>query len=109
MQKYCQLLTGGELVIVLKVFNTLFTQRKNYLDCDLDLDTEDASVYTEHSLYNKDHHIIVASQLPNIWIKIIQLAIQMKCLHGTKDLDPDHFAPCKQHITDLVYGRCLIL
>ena len=33
----------------------------------------------------------------------------MKCLHGTKDLDPDHFAPCKQHITDLVYGRCLIL
>ena len=63
MQKYCQLLTGCELVIVLKVFNTLFTQRKNYLDCDLDLDPEDASVYTEHSLYNKDHHIIVYCSL----------------------------------------------
>ena len=41
------------------------------------------------------------------WIEIIQIAIQIDCLHGTKYLDPDrnldcntdYFALCKQCIS----------
>ena len=43
---------------------------------------------------------------PNIWIKIIQIVIQIKCLHGTfydldwdLDGDPDNCAQCKQGIS----------
>ena len=30
---------------------------------------------------------------PNIWIKIILIAIQIECFHMTKFLDPDNFTP----------------
>ena len=46
---------------------------------------------------------------PNIWIEIIQIVNQIKCLPGTKCLYPDcdldcdlyNFAPCKRLITNL--------
>ena len=84
--------------------NTLFILSKNYLDrnldhkldFDLDCDPEDVPVYTGHSLFNTTKHItllfIVQSllhyNLPNIWIKITYITIQIECLHGTKFLDP---------------------
>ena len=68
--------------------------------------------YTRQSLFNTTKRIkllfIVQSLLnrnpSNIWIKIIQIAIQIECLHGTKflnpdrNLDPDKFAQCKPGI-----------
>ena len=67
-----------------------------------------------HPLFDITKHItllfIVQSLLhcnpPILWIKIIQIAIHIKCLHGTKyldsdqdlDCDPDNFAPSKQGI-----------
>ena len=70
------------------------------IDCDLDhylnCDPEDALVYTGHLVNITKivtllfivqpllHHI-----LPNIWFRIIQIAIQIECLHGIKILDPD--------------------
>ena len=37
---------------------------------------------------------------PNIWIKMIEIAIKIECLHGTKyldqDCDPQNFATFKQ-------------
>ena len=83
------------------VTNTPFTQNKNYLDRDpdynLDCDLDHHPDYTGHSLFNTTKHItllfIVQSLLhhnpPNIWIKMIQITIQIECLHGTKFLDPD--------------------
>ena len=68
---------------------TPFTQSKNYLDrnlkYDLDYDREDVCVYTGHSSFNTTKRItlLVIVQLllhcnpPNIWIKIIQIAIQI--------------------------------
>ena len=72
---------------------------------------EDAPIYTGHSLFNITKSItlffIVQSLLhhnpPHIWTKIIQITIQIECLHGTKyldldcdlDHDPDNFAPSK--------------
>ena len=41
----------------------------------------------------------------NIWIRMIQIAIQIECLHETKCFDPDldrnpnNFAPCKHNMT----------
>ena len=87
-------------------------------DCDpdafnLDHDSEEEPFYTAHSLFNitKCYMFVFIVQslfdgpdrnLPNIWINIIQIAIQIECLPGTKFLDqgryPDNFAPCKQSI-----------
>ena len=86
-----------------KVLYTPFTRRKNNLDHDLDTnldcyqdrDPEDVPVYMGHSLLNTSKNntllFIVQPLLhhlpPNIWIKSIQIAIQIECLHGTKFLD----------------------
>ena len=48
-------------------------------------------------------HSLLHHSPPDIWIKIIQIAIQIKCLHGTKFVDQDcdlyrnldHLAPYK--------------
>ena len=65
------------------------------LDCELDHNPEDVPVYMGHSLFNTlQVHNIVLSLLhcnpPNVLIKIIQITIQMECLHATKFLDPDN-------------------
>ena len=60
--------------------------------------------YMRHSLFNTTKRIalwfIVQSLLHrnplNIWVKIIQIAIHIKSLHGTKFRDPDHFPLCKR-------------
>ena len=88
--------------------------RKNRdLDCNFDRYVpEDVPVYRGHSLFNtikcNTLFFIVQSLLhsnpPNIWIKIIQIVIQIECLHGSKYLDPDsdpdcdpnNFAQCTQ-------------
>ena len=113
-------------------FYTSFTQIKNdldgdldhNLDCNPDRDPKDVPDYMGHSLLNTTKCItllfivqllsqcitllfIVQSSshqnLPNIWIKIIQIVIQIECLHGTTFLDlvhdPDNFAPYKQGIS----------
>ena len=72
-----------------------------------------------HSFFNTTKRItllfIVQSSLhsnpPNIWIKIIQIVIQIECLHGTKVLDPDgdldcdldNFAPCRHNFISSKY------
>ena len=72
--------------------NTTFTWSKNdldrNLDCELDHDPEDVPVNRVHSLFNPTQRIkllfIVQSLIllhgkpPNIWIKIIQIAIQIE-------------------------------
>ena len=89
---------------------SVYTEQ-SYLDCDLDCDPEDAPVATGNSLFNITKSVtllfIVQSLLhcnpSNIWIKIIPITIQIKCLHWTKFLnldrnsnhDPDNFAPNK--------------
>ena len=94
-----------------------FTWSKNYLDlnldCELDHDPEDVPVDRVHSLFNPTQRIkllfivqpLLHGKPPNIWIKIIQIAIQIECIHGTKfldpDRDPDHFAPCKCGISHI--------
>ena len=94
-----------EDVLIASNSKTSFTRSKNYLDCDVDCDVdrdldhdpEDVPVYMGHSLFNSTKGIIllfiVQSFLhrnpPNIWIKIIQIAIRINSLHGTKFLDPD--------------------
>ena len=75
------------------------------LDCDLDHDPADVPVFMEHSYTTKGMTLlfIVQSLLhcnpPYIWIKIIQIGIGIKCLHGKKilylDHDLDNFALCK--------------
>ena len=71
-------------------YNTLFTRSQNYLDYNLDHDPEDVPVYMGQSFFNTTKRItllfIVPSLLnPNpstIWIEIIQIMIQIECLHG---------------------------
>ena len=62
--------------------------------------------------YIKEHHIVVHCSVVvtykalNIWIKIICIANQIECLHGTKllyphsyldrDHHPDNFVPCNE-------------
>ena len=63
-------------------------------ECNLDRDPEDVPVYRGYSLFTLHHivfhfSVIVTSQSIFIWIKIIQIAIQIKCLHGMKYLDPE--------------------
>ena len=43
----------------LKIYQsyTLFTQSRNYLDCDLDRNPENVSVYKGHSLFNTQDKI----------------------------------------------------
>ena len=109
---------------VRKYFYSPFTWSKNYsvrnLDCKLDGDPEGVLVYMGHSLFNTTKHItllfIVWSFLHHnqhhIWIKIIQIAIQIEYLQGKKfldpecnlDCDPDNFAPCKQGIGIRIVG-----
>ena len=88
------------------------------LDCYLDHDPENVPVYAGHSLFNAIKCItlllIVQSLLhrnpPYIWIKIIQVPIQIECLHGIKCLDSDHvldcnldyLVPCKQGIREYI-------
>ena len=99
-----------------KCSNTPFTCSKNYMDCNLDCNPEVVPVNhnTGHTLFNTTKRItlliIVQSLLhpnpANIWIKIIQIEIQIRCLHRTKFLytdqdlhhDPDNSAPCKPGI-----------
>ena len=40
---------------------------------------------------NQGQHSIIPRNPPNIWIKIIQFAIQIECLHSTKCLDPHRY------------------
>ena len=86
------------------------TRSKNYLDSDLDCNQdynvdrhpEDVPVYRGHPLFNTTMCFtllfIVQSLLhcnpPDIWIKIIQNANQVKYLHGTKVLNSDHYLGC---------------
>ena len=101
-------------VIKHRIYCPVYTVQ-NYPDRHLDRylhrDPEDAPVNMGHSLFNITKIVIllfiVQSLLhrtpPNIWIKIIQIAIQIECLHRIKildpecdlDYDPDNFAPCK--------------
>ena len=100
-----------------EINNTLFTRSKNNLDCDLDhnLDRDpDVPDYTRHLLFNTTKPItllfIIQTLLhrnpPNIWIKIIQITIQIVCLHGTifidLDRDLDNFAKCKQGLRQTI-------
>ena len=80
------------------------------LDCNLDRNPEDVPIYTKQSLCSIQSTkritllFIVSSQSTNIWIKMIQIVIQIKCSHGIRfidpdcdlDYDPDHFPLCKQ-------------
>ena len=78
----------------------------NPLDCN----PEDVPIYTGHSLFNTTKRItllfIIQSLLDcnqtYIWIEVIQIGIQIKCLHRTKFINPDpdldNFAPCKRGI-----------
>ena len=103
---------------------TQFTRNNNYLDrnqycildCNLDRNPEDVPIYTGHSLSSTTKGIkllfIVQSLLhcnpSNIWIEIIQITIQIECLHRKKFLDPDshldrildNFVTCKVFCTD---------
>ena len=105
-------------MILAYMTNNPFTRSKNYLDhdldcnlhCNLDRHPEDVPIYKGHSLFNTTKGItlmfIVQSLLhrnpPNIWIKIIQIAIQIMCLSRTKFLNPerdfdlDNLAPCRR-------------
>ena len=81
---------------------TTFTQSKN----DIDRDPQNVPIYTGHSLFNTTKRItlmfivqsLLHSNLPYIWIKIIEIAIQIECLHRTKFLDPDSYQDCNLNL-----------
>ena len=66
--------------------------------------------HLHHCSIQQSYHIVshccslLHHNPPNIWIKIIQIAIQIECFHRTKflnpdlniDRDPDNVAPCKR-------------
>ena len=94
----------------------MFKRSKNYLDHNVDC--EDVPVYKGHSLINTTKHItllyIVQSLLHcyplNIWIKIIQIVIQMECLQiFDSDSDLDNFAPCKWGISEFLDEKKTII
>ena len=79
--------------------NTPFTRSKNYLDSNLDhkldCNPDDISLYMGRSLFNTTKcitllfivHSLLQRNPPNIWIRVIQIVIQIECLHRTKLLE----------------------